>query len=90
METFIKTRTALLYVYWRAGRATPAEYRMALFFVLLISLWAATVIALIPSLNHKMPPVQPATLHFNTSQQVAYQQFSDRYKDPSMTHFLGE
>lgn len=93
METFIRTRTASLYDYWRGSEATSGEDHLVSPAVLLASVWIVGAIALILFFNRETLPLQfnlsdLSTADLNTPQQVAYQQFANRYKDPLCAYFL--
>lgn len=81
MDTLIKVRTDLRYSYWRS-------YLTSLLVLLVsIGITVATTFALTLT---SVPSVHSAVAHSNDSQQVAYQQFVNRYKDPSLAYFLGK
>ena len=95
METFIRTKTASFSDYWCDRQPTPRDNRVISPATLLASIWITTAIVLILFFNRETMPMQFDFLalnaaDLNTPQQVAYQKFANRYKDPSCAYFFGQ
>ena len=95
MDTLIKNGVASFYADWCDRRTADAEYRTTPAAILLALVWIVAAIALILFFNRETMPFQfnlsdLNTSDLNTPQQVAYQQFANRYKDPLCAYFFGQ